>query len=268
VSITSQKADTLLVRDVYKKLSSTFGKNSNKRIAVLKTEAQAKGGSWANVGKTGELLGYDIGTGSIVAQTAGSILGDIFGINSRDIEADVIFSYNHKSSVRLTDNPVESGISINDHRIIEPRILTIEIGINNTDNTTPKQNNAILRGTGLLLFGDSPNSQNKVINTYTDLLACQRNGEPFDIETPIGTYKNMLITGIECRQDADTINVFKGSINFRELMYFELKKSFDLSSVSGVFGSLGKGIQTVQDVTTETMSLLPTSTQSTLRSIF
>jgi hypothetical protein len=256
-----------LLRDLQLKLQSTYGRNVYNKIAVLKTAEQAKGGS---LGSLGGAIGAKAGgiTGSVIGGVAGSIAGDLLGLNSKDIDADVIFSYDHKASVRLTENPVESGVLTNDHRIIEARKLTIEIGINNVDNSPASKNNAILRGVGLLLFGDSPNLQSKIITTYADLLECQRNGEPFDIETPVGTYKNMLIIDIEALQDETSINVFKGSIYFQELIYYELTKSSLISQTSGVIGAIETGVKKAQAVTAKALSFLPTKTQSVIREIF
>ena len=260
----------MLLRDAYNKLSSTFGRNSNKRIAVLKTASQGNGGAWGALGATGKLGTEKLGTTTLFKgndnyNVLGSVLGDIFGTNSKDIMADVIFSYNHRASVKLTENPVESGVIVNDHRIIEARSLVIEIGVNSGNIT--ERNTPILRGAGLMLFGDSPNSQNAVINTYADLLMCQRNGEPFDIETPVGTYKNMLITNIEALQDAETINVFKGHITFRELLTYEIKKSTRITDKSGVLAKLQTGLNATKEVTSLYLSFLPTSAKTKIQGL-
>lgn len=264
----STLGDVTLLRDTYKKLNSTFGKNSNKRIAVLKTVEQAKGGALGNLFGTGTLFGKSLFTGSEVASVIGGTLGDILGLNAKDIYADVIFSYSHRASIKLTDNPVESGVLVNDHRIIEAKTLTIEFGVANDDASPPKKNEALMRGAGLILFGDSPNSQSKVITTYKDLVSTMKNGEPFDIETPVGTYKNMLITNVDISQDAETINVLKGNITFKELLMYEVKQSSKLSKTSGVFKLIEGGLKKTRQYTNEAISLLPTNAQSKLRSVF
>jgi len=264
----SSLGNITLLRDTYKKLNSTFGRISNKRIAVLKTIEQAKGGALAALGASGSIFGQSLFTGSDIASIIGGTLGDILGLNAKNIYADVIFGYSHRASIKLTENPVESGVLINDHRIIEARSLTIELGINNKDNNPPKRNEDLMRGAGLILFGGSANSQSKIITTYKDLMDTMKNGEPFDIETPVGTYKNMLITSIEANQEAETINVFKGSITFRELIMYEVKQSSRLSKTSGVFAALETGVKTTQAFTKEAMSFLPTNAQSKIGSIF
>lgn len=257
-----------LLRDVYNKLNSSFGQVANKRIAVLKTLEQSKGGLLGNVSSlgdfssTGVFIGSQLFNGNLLASTLGGSLGALFGLTGKNIYADVIFSYGHKSSIKLTDNPVENGALVNDHRILEARTLSIEIGINNSNVRAGNVGDILLRGAALVLFGDSSNSVDKVLNTYTDLNSCMKNGEPFDIDTPLGTYSNMLITSIEANQDAENINVFRGTINFKELIQIELKESSKKSKTSGVYKALETGVKKATAI-----GILPTNTMNAIRSV-
>lgn len=181
--------NVMLLRNAAGQISSLIFK-PNKKIAVFKTREQ-----------------------------------DEAGEDGKDLIADVIFSYDHKSSVTIPENPVESGVLINDHRIIKPKTLKITVGNNNIvgvlDIVQEPDLGSLTQLGDNLLFGNHYNSKSRVALKYQDLISCQRNGEPFDIETPLGFYKNMVITEIESMQDSETISCFKGTITFQEFIYFE-----------------------------------------------
>lgn len=155
--------------------------------------------------------------------------------DQEDVYADTIFSYDYDERVRITENPVEQGIKTNDHRIIEAKRLSIECGVSNIVgikdallNIGRSSTETLLQTAKLMVFGNRYDSRSRVAATYSRLQIAMYNGEPFDVETPLGLYKNMLITGIKSMQDSDTISMFRGVVSFQELITFT-----NASSISG-----------------------------------
>jgi hypothetical protein len=57
--------------------------------------------------------------------------------------------------------------------------------------------------------------------TYEQLRNAMRNGEPFDIDTPMGLMKNFIITEIENENNAESITTFEGTLRMQEVLFFD-----------------------------------------------
>ena len=171
-------------------------------------------------------------------------------------KVDTIFEYDYDTRVRLTENPVENGMKLTDHRIIEPKKLVLNVGVSNIvgykDLFFNLDSATLVQFGKLVIFGNRFDSNSRVAATYTKLLQMQYTGNPFDVSTPLGTFKNMLIVGINKSQDKDSISIFKGSIEMQELIVFETKTSFTSTKKSGVGAYVDKGF------TIPAQSFLPT----------
>jgi hypothetical protein len=155
-----------------------------------------------------------------------------------DIEADVIFSYNYKTSVKVTENPVENGIIVNDHRIIQPEILTIDVGTSNivgiADIAANRDIGTAIQAAKIYIFGNRPDANSRIAAKYQDLKIAQYNSDTFDLLTPLGKFTDMVITDIDSNQDPDTISVFRGKITYRKIIKFSpiTRKLTDISGLN------------------------------------
>lgn len=110
---------------------------------------------------------------------------------------DAFLRESHQSEVSITEFPVEFGININDHRVILPKVIEIEGAVS---NMTP------------LIFGASFKVPDFVVGSNTsratqawkNLLLLQQTGEPFDVQTGLITYKNMVIQSLRADRDKFT----------------------------------------------------------------
>jgi hypothetical protein len=117
---------------------------------------------------------------------------------------DAVVSESHTVTTEITDNPVESGVSITDHAYMKPYKVVIEAGVTNTPLHEPTDN----YGTG----------DARVANAYAALLQLQATREPFDVQTGLLLYNNMLIQELTVIQDKDTSNVLAFSATLREIV--------------------------------------------------
>lgn len=165
------------------------------------------------------------------------------------VNFDAIISYDYKTAVRLTENPVEDGFNVNDHRIITPNVIMIECGVSNTItpqtlmNGRPDLNTIINFGEQLVFGGRDPfgGAKSRIAATYQAIQDALLNGEPFDIETPLATFKNMLIVDVNPMQDSESINLFKGTITLQELITYQTQQLNDTTQKAGVVPSTNGG---------------------------
>lgn len=207
----------------------------------------------------------------ILARTISGQLSSVFLNRNRTIagiDVDVIFDYSHSSSVRITENPTESGVLINDHRIITPRRLTMNVGVSNTITPQTLKNNystsAIIQLGKAYIFGNSFDSKSRIALTYTSLESAMYTGEPFDVETPLGLFKNMLITSIEATNDSDTYGMFNGTISMQEFLTIESEAYLKTTGKAGVSEKEKIGQVQPESVNSSVESILPSSLRSLL----
>ena len=121
------------------------------------------------------------------------------------IEIDATISETHGSSIVVTSNPVEFGADINDHRIIQPKTLSIVGRV--SDN--------VLGIEAFTTFFGGSSSRSK--GAWQDLITLQETGEPFDVQTGLKLYTSMVLENLTSTQNAKTANVLDFSATIREL---------------------------------------------------
>jgi hypothetical protein len=138
------------------------------------------------------------------------------------VNFDIIKSYEYRNSVKITSNPVEHGVNINDHRIIEPMTIKLEVGVSNVVNPlnafTSTQN--VLSASRILFTAGFSVANSPMEATYASLMEGLNNGDIFDIETPLRTMKNFLMTSIESTNNSSNYGAFEGIIELQEILMF------------------------------------------------
>lgn len=157
--------------------------------------------------------------------------------SEEEVKADVMFSWNYNIPVKITENPVENGVLVNDHRIILPQVITIDVGVSNImgieDIVFNRDVGTVIQASKLFIFGNRADSNSRVAVKFRDLLIAQYNGEPFDLSTPYGLFTDMLIRNIESDQDSESISVFRGRITYQKLIKYETLTT-SVTDVSGL----------------------------------
>ena len=157
-------------------------------------------------------------------------------LNTQTTIFDIISSWRYRQSVRLTKNPIEQGVNINDHRIQEPMELSIEVGTSNIIDplkaVTTLDAGAIIQSVSLQIVGNRV-ANGRIQATYSQLRNAMQNSDTFDIDTPMGLMKNFVITEIENENNAESISTFEGTIKMQEVLYFD-NLDENTSLVSGV----------------------------------
>ena len=138
------------------------------------------------------------------------------------IQLDAVLSESHINTVRKTTNPVELGVDVTDHAIIEPKRLNILAEVSDTPLGIAALGQIIDLVTGL--FGTATSDNLTRSNAaYNAMVQLQELREPIEIQTKLRLYKNMLITNISTTQDKDSSRIVTMNIALEELFITESK---------------------------------------------
>lgn len=125
---------------------------------------------------------------------------------------DAVFEEGHQSDLEVTDNPVETGVVVSDHAYMKPLQLTLKAGVSDTPlNDLESQGDPFASDTG------------RAQRAYELLTALQAKAEPFDVQTGLKLYKNMVCTSIRTNQDKDTDSVLIFEATLREVLIVTTK---------------------------------------------
>lgn len=172
---------------------------------------------------------------------------------------DGIIRTEHTSRVRPTTYPVQTGVTMTDHAIIEPAELTIEVMMTDSPagvGTAGQLATAIGETTGGILgsvfqglgmadiikanmgikdiyssnFGDLPctpsitlsNGEGRSVEAWKNLRALLVSRVPVTVETRLGTYNNMLLEELSAPDDVKTLHALRCTIRMREIFFAEV----------------------------------------------
>lgn len=126
---------------------------------------------------------------------------DIFIIN-----LDATISENHTSSYNITRHPVESGVSISDHKRREPLRITIE---------------GIITNTPLELLNFDPSDCERPQDTWETFQDLQASDNLLTVFTTLQSYENMQIQSVSAVRDAQNGNALRFTAQLEEVFIVE-----------------------------------------------
>lgn len=118
---------------------------------------------------------------------------------------DAVFEEVHESELEVTDNPIETGVVVSDHAYMKPQRLTLTAGVSDTP-IRQQTNDPFL------------NSASRSREAYRLLQEMQAKAEPFDVQTGLKLYKNMVCTSVRTAQDKDSSNALIFTAQLREVL--------------------------------------------------
>jgi len=122
---------------------------------------------------------------------------------------DAVFEEKHQSDLEVTDSPVETGVVVSDHAYMKPLQLTLTAGVS---DVRLKQGDD---GGDADPFASDAGRSRKAYELLTEL---QARAEPFDVQTGLKLYKNMVCTSISTTQDKDTDGALIFEATLREVI--------------------------------------------------
>lgn len=143
---------------------------------------------------------------------------------------DGIMRTEHTSRIKATQYPVQSGVVMTDHAIIEPSELTIEIMMSDCHTKSFVSNNPVLDAMyqnlqSLALYSnyvqmetDMSAGEGRSARAWMTLKAMQISRVPIQVVTRLQTYNNMLIEELSAPDDVKTLNALKATVRLREII--------------------------------------------------
>lgn len=118
---------------------------------------------------------------------------------------DAVIEEQHDSSLEVTENPVETGVVVADHAYMKPQRVTITAGVSDT----PLR--ALVRDP--YLSGVSRHRE-----AFRLMQELQARAEPFDVQTGLKLYTNMVCTSLRVQQSKDNANALMFQAELREVI--------------------------------------------------
>jgi hypothetical protein len=118
---------------------------------------------------------------------------------------DAVFEETHEAELEVTDNPVETGVVVSDHAFMKPLKVTLSAGVTDTP---------------LAVLSNDPfaSDSGRSKRAYELLSELQRLAEPFDLQTGLKLYQNMICTSIRTSQDKDSDGALLFTASIREVI--------------------------------------------------
>lgn len=145
---------------------------------------------------------------------------------------DGIMRTEHTSRIRPTQYPVQTGVTMTDHAVIEPAELTIEVMMSDCHTMPFVANEPILDAvyqamqSTTMMFSNfmqvknsADTAENRSVHAWAMLKKMQLSRIPITVETRLQTYENMLIEELSAPDDIKTLNVLKCTVRLREIIF-------------------------------------------------
>lgn len=145
---------------------------------------------------------------------------------------DAILHADHTTTLKATENPVQTGASITDHAYMLPARLTLSIAMSDAMTS--------------MLKGQWQTSRSRSVSAYRTLVNLQQSRVPLTIMTRLNLYENMIIEQITAPDDYKTKYGLKCTINFRQIMVGMVATTTKISSAPQITDSTSVG--TVQPI--------------------
>lgn len=131
---------------------------------------------------------------------------------------DAVLREEHTSELAVTDSPVETGVLLSDHAYMLPQRLTMEGAFSNT----PMHQEG--GGFGVLVGGDgikaaADNGMPRSTNAWDVLTKLQAMAVPFDVQTGLKLYKDMVITRLSATQDETSVGALFFTADLRQVLF-------------------------------------------------
>ena len=117
---------------------------------------------------------------------------------------DAFLKLDHERRLTITDHPVEEGASITDHSFVEPKAISMEIGMSDVGDS--------------IIDGQFAHRSTRSISAFDTLCRLQAARKPITVNTKLARYENMLIENIASPDDFKTMNGLMATVFFREII--------------------------------------------------
>jgi hypothetical protein len=122
---------------------------------------------------------------------------------------DAYLKQTHISRLTITDHPVQTGAALADHAFLQPRELSMDIGMSNVATS--------------FVPGQFSEGYSRSVTAFHVLTELQRLRVPIQIHTRLNLYQNMLVEVISAPDDYTTLDGLRCTVTFREILVAQVK---------------------------------------------
>lgn len=122
---------------------------------------------------------------------------------------DAFLRSTHTSRLTITEHPVQTGAALTDHAFLQPKELTMEIGMSDV-------------ATGLVP-GQFTGGWSRSVQAFKVLQELQALRVPLQVHTRLGLYQNMLIEEISAPDDFTTLYGLRCTVTLREIIVAQVR---------------------------------------------
>lgn len=173
---------------------------------------------------------------------------------------DGIMQTEHVSRIKPTQYPVQIGVQMTDHAIVEPSELTIDVMMSDAETKTFVSTNPILNSLYQVLpmIGMYNNfaslcsqpaimqGEGRAAATWLTLKQLQISRTPITVETRLQTYINMVTEELSAPDDVKTFHAFRCTVRLREIFFAEAAESQTSARAAATKNATNAGQQPVQ----------------------
>ncbi|MGD8188574.1 phage baseplate protein [Brevibacillus ginsengisoli] len=144
---------------------------------------------------------------------------------------DAILRSTHTSRLNITQHPVQTGAAVTDHAFLQPKELTMEIGMSD-----------VAKG---LIPGQFTGGWSRSVQAFKVLQELQALRVPLQVHTRLGLYQNMLIEELSAPDDFTTLYALRCTVTLREIIVAQVR-TVKVSSKPAVTDRAKRGKQEPQ----------------------
>lgn len=139
----------------------------------------------------------------------------------------------HTSTLTITSHPVQTGNSVTDYAFLQPRKLSMNIGMSDVAKS--------------LIPGQFETGTSRSIEAFKILQKLQSMRIPIQVYSRLGLYQNMLVETLTTQDDHTTTHGLKCTVDFQELLVAKVS-TVKVSSNPAVTNNVQKGNQQPQQL--------------------
>lgn len=136
---------------------------------------------------------------------------------------DATLSEHHDFEIAITENPVETGVSMADHAYAKPDRLTIEVAVSDTPMLAHQSGDPpgvynvtdLAVSQGLLYSGSGRRS----VSAWGYIKRAAKSFQVFTIQTGLELYQNMMFETGSAEQKVDSGGILKATINLHQVTF-------------------------------------------------
>lgn len=122
---------------------------------------------------------------------------------------DAYLRMEHTSRLTITDQPVQTGSALADHAYLQPRELTMDVGMSDVARS--------------FVPGQFTQRNSRSVSAFEVLKQLQALRVPIQVHTRLGLYENMLIEVLSSPDDFKTLGGLRCTVTFREILVAQVK---------------------------------------------